>query len=359
MIVIARLAAVGLAALACGCGRSSSGAATDDRPVGVTVYIVRTDTIRDVASAPGVIVPSAAGEWTILAPEAAQVVELPKKEGDPVAIGDLLVRFEIASLTQELAVRQLAVTEAQSRVDRAKAEFARLTSLFERGITPRNTYEAARAEQTTAETILSQSVAQLGAAAAQEGRAVVRARFPGTVVKVWHAQGDFVSGAATDPVLQVVDPSRLQVAVQLPIAQLARILPGQSAAVRPIDSVTPLAASVALKPAAADPNAPTGEVRLAFADPSTLATNTAVSVEILLDQRTSAIIVPTDALLRDDISSYVVVAGDDRRAHRRDVRTGLVTRTFAQVLGGLTPGERVIVGGLKDVEEGTPIAFVE
>jgi multidrug efflux system membrane fusion protein len=54
-----------------------------------------------------------------------------------------------------------------------------------------------------------------------------------------------------------------------------------------------------------------------------------------------------------------MVAGEDQRAHRRDVRTGLVTRDFAQVMTGLEPGERVIVGGLADVSEGTAISFVE
>jgi multidrug efflux system membrane fusion protein len=109
-----------------------------------------------------------------------------------------------------------------------------------------------------------------------------------------------------------------------------------------------------------DPNAPTGTVRLSFVDPiGTLTIETPVSVEILIDQRTGAIIVPAAAIQKDDLSSYVMVAGEDQRAHRRDVRTGLVTRDFAQVMAGLEPGERVIVGGLADVSEGTAISFVE
>ena len=148
------------AVAAIGCGRS---APEPEGPhvVGVTVQSARTDTLRDVASASGVVVPSAAGDWTIYAPEAAQVVELPKKEADNVATGDVLVRFEIASATQELAARELAVADATVRAERAKAEFTRLSGLYDRGIVPRATFEAARTEQTTAESVRAQAVSQL------------------------------------------------------------------------------------------------------------------------------------------------------------------------------------------------------
>jgi multidrug efflux pump subunit AcrA (membrane-fusion protein) len=100
-------------------------------------------------------------------------------------------------------------------------------------------------------------------------------------------------------------------------------------------------------------------VRLAFAGPSTLAPNAPVSVEIILDQRANALVVPTAALLRDDLSAYVMVAGDDGRAHRRDVRPGLITETLAEIVSGLEAGTRVIVAGARDVTEGTAVAFTE
>jgi multidrug efflux pump subunit AcrA (membrane-fusion protein) len=100
-------------------------------------------------------------------------------------------------------------------------------------------------------------------------------------------------------------------------------------------------------------------VRLAFVGPSTLAVNAPVSVEILLDQRQNALVVPAAAVLRDDLSAYVMVAGDDGRAHRRDVRTGLVTDALVEVLSGVEPEMRVIVGGIGDVSEGSLVVYRE
>ncbi len=325
----------------------------------MSVQTAKRQSIRDAATASGLVVPAAAGEWTVYAPSAAQIARLPLKENDPVAAGDVLVQFDIASITQQLGIRQAAVTEAAARADRAKAEFTRMSGLFERGIASRNAYEAARTEQTTSASVLTQAVADFEATKIENSQATVRARFAGVVAKVYHGEGEFVSGSATDPILQVIDPTRLQVAAQFPIPQLARIVQGQAATILAIGGEGPLPATVASKPVSVDANAPTGEVRLAFAGPATLIVNAPVSVEILLDQRANAVVVPTPALLRDDLSAFVMIVGEDRRAHRRDVRAGLVTEALVEIVSGLDAGTRVVVGGVRDVAEGSPVVFTE
>ena len=339
--------------------RRAEPAAEAEKPIGVSVQPIRQQSIRDAATASGLVVPSAAGEWTVYAPAAGQITRLPVKENDTVAAGDVLVQFDIASITQELGIRQTAVTDATARADRAKADFTRVSGLFERGIASRNAYESARAEQTTSASVLAQAVAELEATKIENSQATLRARFAGIVTRVHHAEGEFVSGSNTDPILQVVDPSRLQVAAHFPIPQLARIVQGQAATILAIGGDGPLPATVASKPTTVDANAPTGEVRLAFTGVTTLTTNAPVSVEILLDQRANALVVPTPALLRDDMSPFVMVVGEDGRAHRRDVRPGLVTDTLVEIVSGLEAGTRVIVGGVRDVAEGSLVVFTE
>jgi RND family efflux transporter MFP subunit len=310
-------------------------------------------TLRDLATAPGTVVPSASGDTTIVATEPAEVLELPKKEGDPVAVGDVLVRLEVASVTQSLAAMQLEVMDATNQADRARAEFARQTSFLERGLTARNAYDASRSALAAAESSLAQVKAQLETMEASQERTVIRARFAGKVLTVWHAVGDTVRPAADDPILRVIDPTRVQVSVQLPIAQLARIVPGQAATITPIGGA-PEAGVVATKLATADPSAPTGEVRLGFTAPSTLPLETPVSAEILFDQRTNAVIVPAGALARDALGSFVLLAGDDQRAHRRDVRVGLVAGDSAQIAAGVAAGDRVIATGKSELSDGAP-----
>ncbi len=338
------------------CGRSSSENADASGPVNVAVQVARLDTLRDVASAPGMVVPSTAGDWTIYINEPAEIAELPKGEGERVASGDLLVRFEIPSLAEDIATSELAMLDATGAVNRAKAAVAQTQSLFERGLIARVEQEARQNDLANAESRLRQATHQSESVKSDQTRSVVRARFAGTIAKVWHAAGDALTGSATDPILRVVDSSRVQVAVQLPILQLARIVPGQLATVRAIAGEMTELATITSKPDAAAPDMPTAEVRLAFTGPTTLPVDTPVSVEIVLDQRTDVVVVSASAIMTDDAGSYVVVAGEDQRAHRRDVRVGLRTRDLAHIVSGVTPGERVIVAGAGNVAEGTPIA---
>jgi RND family efflux transporter MFP subunit len=216
--------------------------------------------------------------------------------------------------------------------------------------------EARQADLAAAESRLRLATSRFDTIKADEARTIVRARFPGTIVNVWHAPGDALIGSASDPILRVVDRTRVQVAVQLPIQQVARIVPGQLATVRSFGGEAAELATVASRADTTDPNVATAEVRLSFAQPATLPVDSPVSVEIVLDQRTGVVVVPTSAIMNDSQGDYVVLAGDDQRAHRRDVRVGLRTRDLAHIVTGLTPGERVIVAGAGDVGEGTPIA---
>lgn len=338
------------------CGRTDEPTVTAETgALTVSAQAARIETLRDAANASGLVVPSTLGEWTVIAPEVAQIVELPKKALDPVTVGDLLVRFEMPSVTQELSALELAVLEASSHLERVRSELGRQTTLFERGITSRNAYDNARLDVSTGEVALLQARTRFDAAKASDNRSVVRATFSGVITEVFHNEGDAVRPTEADPILRVIDPSRVQVVIDLPLAQLARVVSGQTATVQAIAAPTSEAATVVSKTDAVATGAPTGQARLSFVNTPTLAVNTPVSVEVLLDQRTNALVVPSSALQRDELGWYLMVAGDDGRAHRRDVRIGLVTAALTQVSTGLSAGEMVITSSLSDVKEGTPI----
>src|SRR5262245_17386483 len=78
----------------------------------VTVQSVRQQDIQETVNLQGTVVPAISGEWVVYAPERARIDQLPKPEGAAVATGDVLVKFEIGELTQDLAAKQGAVSEA-------------------------------------------------------------------------------------------------------------------------------------------------------------------------------------------------------------------------------------------------------
>ena len=349
------VALVGLLGLGA-CGRTVAPMEDDaaSLAIAVTVQRVRIASLRDALSLPGVVIPMAAADQTVWAFESAQIVELPRNEGDAVQAGDLLVRLDVASITNELATRQLEFAEATSRVERAKADADRLASLFERGLAARNAWEASRQTLSAAEMALTQARAHLDSAKALEERTIIRARFNGIVIKRWHNPGDLVVGAETDSILRIIDPAQLQVAVQAPVAQVARITPGQTASLLSAIGTTE-ALTVALRMAPKNAADTTAEVRLSFAGPTSLPMETAVQVEIVLDERHDVPVIAATAIQREGLNPFVWIAGDDSMAHRRPVQLGLIVGDLAQVTSGLSPGDTVIVTGIAQLDEGTPI----
>ena len=345
--------AAGLTAAGCHRGAEEEHAAV--APVSVSVQAARLDTLRDAIVVPGNVVPVASADWTVYAPETGRIAEMPKMEGDAVKTGDVLVRFDIASLSADLANTQLEVSAATSRVSAAKADVARMTSLYEKGFTSRNDFEASKAALVTAESSLSKAETAQAAATALADRAVVKARFDGVIMKRWHNEGDFVNAAVNDAVMRVIDPTRVQVAAQVPTGQLGRIAVGETATVSTVGAGSAEPATVVTQPATVDSSASAQEIRVSLAGKTALTVGMLVQVEILLDQRANAVVVPSASIVRAEDGTFVMIAGDDGRAHRRDVRVGLVTKALSEILSGVTPGDKVIVTGLKDVTDGGPI----
>jgi multidrug efflux system membrane fusion protein len=350
--VVVSLAA-GFAAASCHSSPAEESAGSTT--IAVTGQPARVQSLRDALSVPGTIVPSAAADQTVSASEPAEIVEIPKGETTTVQAGDVLVKLEIASITVELRTRQLEVAQATTKVEAARSEVTRLNSLNDRGLVPRNKLDEGKSALAAAEATLGQANTLLETAKSQQDRTIVRARFPGIVTKVWHKPGDVVTGDPNDPILRVVDPTKLQVSVPVPVASVQRIDPAKPVTIQTATGTTETA-TLAFRQAQA-PSATTAEVRLALTPASTLPIDTQVQVEFLFDERPNAIVVPKSAVQTDTRGPFVWVAGDDGQAHRREVQPGLSVGGLTQIVNGLAAGERVILTGVSELAEGTVISW--
>ena len=345
------------------CSRGASEEAVAGETIAVTVQPARVGSLRDTVSVSGTVVPAAAGDFVVIADQPAEIAELPKNEGDAVKTGDLLVRLDIASITNEVATRQLELGEANTKLDAAKKDEERLASLVEQGLAARNRLEAARATRLAAEANVTQVKVRFDAAKAQENGAVIRARFPGIVIKRWHGPGEMVAGGEADPILRVIDPARLQVAIQVPRAQADRVNQGQPATIQTGTGTEP--AIVSMKGVVASEAATTVDVRLNLAAPPTtpttatmpLALDSLVQVEIVLEELQNVILVPAMSLQRDDKGPFVWLVSETGQAVKREVRVGLTATGSTQVLSGLVAGDQVIVTGIAQLTEGIAVTI--
>ena len=350
-----RLAAVCIAGVvAAGCHREEPEETETQTPVAVAVDVAKTGSVREVIAASGVVTAAPGAELLVTAPEAARIVEMPKAEGDRVRAGDLLVRFEIPSLTAGAAAGRAEIEQAEARVENAKAARERVAGLFERGVAARKEVEDADRELREANAALAQARSASGAATTLAGRTIVRARFAGVIARRWHNPGDLVEPGSSDPILRVIDPNRLEIVAAVPVASLARVAAGAPAHVTD-PSGGSIDASVIARPAAVEPGTVTAAVRLRPASAARLTAGTSVQVEILGPERAGAVLVPPAAIVREGEGSLVMTVGADSKAHRNEVDVGVVTQDAAEIRKGIKAGERVIVRGHNGLPDGAAV----
>jgi RND family efflux transporter MFP subunit len=348
------LALAAISLLLAGCGRDAPEAVETETVVPVTTQAARTGDVRATIHATGTVTPAPGADQLVTAPESARIVALPKAEGDHVRRGDLLVRFEIPSLSADAASKTAEVDRARARLENAKAAQTRAHDLFDRGVAARKEVEDADRERSDAEAALREADAGRRASATLAARTEVHALFDGIVATRTHNPGDVVDASATDPILRVIDPSRLEVVAAVPLSDIANVETGAAARLLLPGGEEPEALKVISRPAAVQAQTGTAPVRLAFLRRTSLPAGTPVQVDIDGPLHTGVVVVPTSAIVREgDEAAVFVDAGG--KAQRRPVTLGVSGGERVEVRSGLRAGEMVIVSGQNGLPDGTAV----
>ncbi len=342
-----------LALTACG-GRPGEQVETTT-PVPVVTQPARRGAIRRLIPATGIVKPAAGAELLVTVPQAARIAELPKGVGDRVRQGDLLARFEIPALESDTASRRADAARAAARLTLAKANFDRVQALFDRGIAARKEVEDARRELSDAETGVRESKTSQESAAKLLGREVVRAPFSGVIAERAHNPGDMVD-SATDVILRLIDPSRLQVEAAVPVDQLAGIEVGNPARVLGPGG-TAFTARVIARPPSVDPATSSANLRLAFTQATNLPAGTPVQAEISGEEHANAIVAPIAAVVQEGTETFIYTVDGQSHAHRAPVRIGIATGSEVEILSGLTDGAQVIVEGQNGLPDDATVSL--
>jgi HlyD family secretion protein len=302
------------------------------------------------------------------------VMERRVVEGDRVAAGDVLatlraddlaarVREAEAAIVQlETSTRpqsQVALREAEVRLEQARRETKRRRDLFARQLLAAEAVEQAEQTETLAraaaeraelaaaalarggsdETVLRE---RLAAARADSAKTSVRAEVAGVVLTRGAEPGDVVQPGRV--LFEIASDGATELLVPVDEANLATLALGQTA--RCVADAYPgevFAARVTLIAPRIDPRRGTVDVRLEVDPvPSYLRQDMTVSVNIETGRREQALAVPNDALFAvggENATAFVV--RDDRVA-AVNVRLGLTGAGLTEVVSGLAGGDIVL-----------------
>jgi RND family efflux transporter MFP subunit len=245
---------------------------------------------------------------------------------------------------------QAALQSANAALAVAERANERQQRLAQEGIVPRKDAEAAAAEvaRARAEAVAARRIEQLS---------ILRSPINGVVTRM-----SATLGASVDPAVSIVeisDPSALDLLLSVTPTDAARVRPGAKVTVSAGQSATgePLGVGSVLD-VAGTVDTTTRSVAVRVAAPTTrrrLRIGETVFGAIAVGTRASAIVVPLEALVPDGEEFKVFVVDANSVAHEREVKVGGRTSTVAEILEGLTAGERVVTTGAYGVADSAKV----
>jgi HlyD family secretion protein len=367
------------------------------RPVPVETAVVSRGPLRVTVEEEGKT--RLRDRFVVSAPVAGYVRRVGLEVGDPVAKGQALAALEplraealdpraraIAEAREATAEAALRAAEERVREAAAVEEYAvarldRTRKLAEAGLTPRDTLEQvesetkrARAEKGSAVEAADAARHELEAAKAtltkagepggkDRGKVVVRSPVGGRVLAVRHeSEGVVPSGT---PLLEVGDPGRLEVEVDVLSADAVRIHPGTPVRFERWGGEGPLEGKVrVVEPVGFTKISALGVeeqrvlVIVDFTSPRErwrkIGDGYRLEAIFILWEEKGVLQVPAGAVFRtgDRFAVYVVEKG---RAKVRQVEVGKRNGLAAQVLSGLAEGETVVLHPGDTVSDGRKV----
>jgi len=182
-------------------------------------------------------------------------------------------------------------------------------------------------------------------------KAVLTAPFSGTIVSVTIQEGDAVK--AYDTVAVIANPNSLVIGAEISKDDLQKIAVGMEVRVD-INNTEPLKGKIKQLPVPTTDNQNGGNNRGKTDDikkymlvdvgtlPKTVTRSTPLSVKVIVNRKENAVVIPQAALRTIGACTYVQVAESDGSKREVDVEVGQQTSTDAEILNGLTPGQKVV-----------------
>lgn len=272
----------------------------------------------------------------------------------------------LAALRAEQPIREAAVRDAEATLAAAKRA-------YELRIQQTRDLDQSRAELARAEAQRDLARVERDEAALRLKRMQVRAPIAGTVMRRLVEPGTtLTSSPGGNGVVRIYDPDRLQVRVDVPLADAAKI--GVDTPAEITVEVLPdrvFEGRVTRIVHEADIQKNTLEVKVAIDEPiAALKPEMLARVRFIAGSSTGAdeiatggahrLFVPESLVVQSDGEACVwIVEQQGRRAVQRTITlTGRRSGEWVEVSGGLQPGDRVIATHLSDIEEGTRVRIV-
>ncbi len=268
--------------------------------------------------------------------------------GERLAVGDEVKRGQVIARVDPKELRTASrIGARETALAAAEAEYQRNLKMYEEGL-------ISVLQLSEYETRVANAEADYENALLQEGKGRIESPLSGVLTTVLTAaNGTYAAGGTS--VATVMDYDSVFVDLDLGTSEVLDVQSGQSVRVRSYSSPLEFDGRVERIAPAIDPTSRTFRVEVLVGNEGRrLRPGMFVRAEIVLDSRSDVPVIPTDAVINRG-GKWVVFVVEAQRAYLREVEVGLVSEEAAEILGGLSVGERVVVSGQDTLQDGARV----
>ncbi len=292
---------------------------------------------------------------------AGELQGLSVREGDTVRAGQEIARIDPAESQARLRQAREQADAARAQVEIAQRQYDNNQALVGQGFISRTALDSSQSSLAGARASYQAALAAVDVAKKALDDTVLRAPIGGQVSQRLAQPGERVAVDAR--VVEIVDPSRLELEALVGAADSVRVGVGQQATLAVEGATQPVRAVVSRINPSAQAASRSVAVYLAVAGAPGLRQGLFARGE-LATGRASGMAVPLSALRTDKPAPYLQVVENERVAHKA-VTPGVRGEAAADGTGreplvavtGVAEGAVVILGHVGPLREGTPVRF--
>lgn len=313
--------------------KSKQQAVKERPPVGVEVIVAGAENVSSNLEVNGTVV---SNEMVELRPEiSGRLTYLNIPDGAAVSKGTILARVNDADLQAQLE-------QQKTQLELATKTESRLANLLKINGVNQADYDAALSQ-------LHSIQANIKVLNAQIDKTVIRAPFSGELGLREVSPGAYVTPQTLIGTLQQTDKVKIDFTVPETYASIVK--KGNLVLVQNSASEDTLQATIsAIEPQI---NSVTRNIKVrAFLNKGVLSPG--AFVKVMLNQSRHGIMVPSNAIIPDALSSQLVLAKNNKAVFTR-VETGMRNESLVEITRGINPGDSIIVSGMLFVRPMAPI----
>jgi membrane fusion protein, multidrug efflux system len=321
-------------------GKSKAGPAAGARRTGavmVEVRVIKPDTLLNIIYSTGSLLPN---EKVELRNEVSgRITGIYFKEGTEVSQGTLLLKINDQDLQAQLSKN--SVQEKMARDDEyRKKQLLEIKAISQEEYDlAANTLKSVQAERQ----LLDAQLAKTQIFAPLSGKIGLRNVSPGS----------FITANTLIATIQQVDPIKIEFSVPEKYTQLIRT--GMPISFSMDYTPEPFSGRIYAIESGVDESTRTVRVRATCPNPGRkLVPGTFARISVVLEEINDAITVPSESMVGDIAGNKVFVVRGGK-ATSVPVFAGIRTEKEVQIIQGLQPGDSLILTGLLQVSDGTPV----